>query len=62
MSKSLSIFVYLKRQKKDVQGKIPLYARVTECEEEFVDLILNLLYLLKVNNYHIYEVKNMNFK
>jgi integrase len=29
MSKSLSILVYLKRQKKDVQGKMPLYVRVT---------------------------------
>jgi hypothetical protein len=29
MSKSLSILVYLKRQKKDAQGKIPLYVRVT---------------------------------
>ena len=29
MSKSLSILVYLKRQKKDAEGKIPLYVRVT---------------------------------
>jgi hypothetical protein len=29
MSKSLSILVYLKRQKKDPEGKMPLYVRVT---------------------------------
>jgi len=61
MSKSLSILVYLKRQKKDAQGKIPLYARVNEWEEEFVDLILNLLYLWKGNNYHIYRSKKYEF-
>src|SRR5258708_24309922 len=29
MSKSLSLMVYLKWQKKDSQGKVPLYVRVT---------------------------------
>ena len=29
MSKSLSLMVFLKRQKKDSQGKVPLYVRVT---------------------------------
>ena|SRR5258708_4352483 len=29
MSRSLSILVYLKRQKKDADGKMPLYVRVT---------------------------------
>jgi hypothetical protein len=32
MSKSLSLLVFLKRQKKDPNGKMPLYIRVNKLE------------------------------